>query len=237
MRLAGESITLGLQLPVELRPLQSTRNLTIMGPKNLFVAFVLAIALSAGIFLSVRMQSSSESPSAEQSSIFVLPAPSPLPAFALVDQRGEPADETVFDGYWNLVFFGFTHCPDVCPTTLQVLSAAKQELAAAGQSPLPRIVLVSVDPERDTPEVMAAYLAYFGDDNLGLTGSEEEIRKLTGALGIYFEKRPTDGDNYSVDHSAAVLIVDPDGNFYGLVSGPHQVENYVNDLPRVLGSR
>jgi len=111
------------------------------------------------------------------------------------------------------------------------------QLAAAGQAPLPRIVLVSVDPERDTPELLAEYLAYFGDDNLGITGSLEEIRKLTSALGIYFDKRPTADDNYSVDHSAAVLIIDPDGNFYGLVSGPHQVANYVNDLPPILGSR
>jgi len=210
-----------------------------MGPKNLFVAFVLAIALSAGIFLSVRMQSSTTPGSSpqEQTTAFVLPAPTPLPAFSLLDQHGEAVDETVFQGRWDLVFFGFTHCPDICPATLQVLATARNELAAAGQDPLPRIVLVSVDPERDTPESLAQYLAYFGDDNLGITGSEEEIRKLTTALGIFFEKRPTDGDSYTVDHSAAVLIVDPDGSFYGLFSGPHQVENYVNDLPQILGSR
>jgi protein SCO1/2 len=210
-----------------------------MGPRNLFVAIVLAIALSAGIFVALRTQAPSKTgplPAAE-SSAFVLPAPMPLPEFSLVDQRGESVDETVFEGQWDLVFFGFTHCPDICPATLQILSTAKDQLAAAGQAPLPRIVLVSVDPERDTPELLAEYLAYFGDDNLGITGSLEEIRKLTSALGIYFDKRPTDDDNYSVDHSAAVLIIDPDGNFYGLVSGPHQVASYVNDLPPILGSR
>ena len=203
-----------------------------MTPRHILVAIGLAATLAAGVFLALRMQTP-----AEPHSALVLPAPNPLPEFNLVDQHGNPADRSVFEGQWDLVFFGFTHCPDICPTTLQVLSTARAALEDQGQSPLPRIVLVSVDPERDTPEIMGKYVDYFGDGNLGITGSLEEIRKLTTGLGIYFEKQPGDGDDYVVDHSAAVLVIDPDGGFHALFGGPHVVENYVHDLPIIMGGK
>lgn len=200
-----------------------------MGPKNFIVAIVLAIALSAGIFLATRLQT----PAALHSA-FVLPAPAPLTEFSLVDQAGNTITGDSFRDHWNLLFFGFTHCPDICPATLQVLAAARSQLAAAGQAPLPRIVLVSVDPERDTPELMGKYVDYFGDGNLGITGSIDELKKLTSGLGIYFEKQPGQGDDYAVDHSAAVLLINPDGDFHALFSSPHTIENYVHDVPLIM---
>ncbi len=202
-----------------------------MGPKNFLVAIVLATALSAGIFFAVRMNQP-----AEPATAFVFPTPNALPEVSLLDQSGAPVTADTFRGHWNLVFFGFTHCPDICPATMQILAAAKKALADEGHEPLPRIVLVSVDPERDTPELMGRYVDYFGDGNLGITGDVDELIKLTSALGIYFEKQPSDDDNYVVDHSAAVLIVNPDGAFHALFSGPHLVENYVHDLPAIMAS-
>ncbi len=186
-------------------------------------------AVLAGAFLASRLQ-----PPATVAFATVLPDPNPVPSFSLLDQHGNAVDEHVFKGQWDLVFFGFTHCPDICPMTLQVLAAARQQLADAGQAPLPRIVLVSVDPERDTPELLGQYVDYFGDDNLGLTGSLEGVQQLADGLGIYFARQPADGDNYNVDHSAAVLVVDPNGGFHALFGGPHVVENYVHDLPIIL---
>ena len=200
-----------------------------MNPRYILVAILLAATLAAGIFVALRLQN----PAAPEFAL-VLPAPNKVPAFSLVDQHGKPADQSVFQGQWDLVFFGFTHCPDICPTTLQVLAAAKAALEEQGQSPLPRIVLVSVDPERDSPEIMAEYISYFGDGNLGITGTLEEVSKLTSGLGIYFKKQPSDGNNYNVDHSAAVLLINPDGGFHALFSGPHIVDNYVNDLPIIM---
>lgn len=202
-----------------------------MGPKNLFIAIIMAIALSMGIFLAVRMQSP-----AEPAAAFILPAPIPLPEFALVDQSGNAVTPDTFRNSWNLVFFGFTHCPDICPATLQILSAARKTLAENGQDPLPRIVLVSVDPARDTPELMAQYVDYFGDGNLGITGSLGEVKKLTSALGIFFEKQPGTEDNYSVDHSAAVLVVNPAGEFHALFGGSHEVQNFVDDVPLIMAA-
>ena len=203
-----------------------------MGPKNFVVAIVLAIALSAGIFVATRLQA----PPALNTA-FVLPAATPLPEFSLVDQAGSVVTRDSFRDRWDLVFFGFTHCPDICPATLQILAVARNELAAAGQEPLPRIVLVSVDPERDTPELMGKYVDYFGDGNLGITGSLDEIRKLTSGLGIYFEKQAGESDDYAVDHSAAVLVINPDGEFHALFSGPHIIENYVHDVPLIMEGR
>lgn len=202
-----------------------------MGPKNFLVAIVLATALSAGIFFAVRMNQP-----AEPATAFVLPAPTTLPDFSLLDQTGAPVTADSFRGHWNLLFFGFTHCPDICPATMQILATAKKALADEGQEPLPRIVLVSVDPERDTPELMGRYVDYFGSGNLGVTGDVDELLKLTSALGIYFEKQASGEDNYVVDHSAAVLVVNPNGEFHALFSGPHLVENYVHDLPAIMAS-
>jgi protein SCO1/2 len=203
-----------------------------MGPRNLLFALVLALALVAGVFVALR----SDTP-AEPVAALILPNPDPLPEFSLLDQNGNTIDRSVFTGQWDLVFFGFTHCPDICPATLQLLATARTALAEQGQEPLPRIVLVSVDPERDTPEVIGQYVGYFGDGNLGITGSLENISVLTTGLGIYFQKQATDGDNYLVDHSAAVLVIDPGGRFSALFSGPHSVQNFVHDLPIIINGK
>jgi len=203
-----------------------------MGPKNFLVAIVAAVALAVGIFAAVRLQAP-----AEYKAAFVLPAPTPLPEFSLIDQYGDVVNAETFRNRWSLVFFGFTHCPDICPATLQILATARKELEAAGQDPLPQIVLVSVDPERDGPEQLRKYVEYFGKDNLGVTGNIDELRKLTSGLGIYFEKQSGTGDDYAVDHSAAVLLMNSDGHFHALFSGQHDVENFVHDLPLLVAGR
>jgi protein SCO1/2 len=201
--------------------------------RNLIIAFVLGASLAAGIWLSTMQRRPPELATAT-----ILPATAAIPAFSLLDHKGNAIDENVFKGQWDLVFFGFTNCPDICPLTLQVLSSAKRKLAEDGHSPLPRIVLVSVDPERDTPDILDAYVSLFGDDNLGITGDIAELRKLTQGLGIYFEKRDADSDNenYSVDHAAAVIVIDAEGRFHSLFGGPHIIENFSHDLPLIMAN-
>jgi protein SCO1/2 len=203
-----------------------------MQPRNLLIGLVLGIAIAAGLTLALRDSTGQAVPRAAT----ILPAGNTLADFALLDQDGAPADKTVFEGQWDIVFFGFTHCPDICPATMTVLGQAKRQLAAQGQQPLPRVVLVSVDPERDTPEAMARYIAYFGDDNLGLTGELAEIRKLTDALGIFFEKAGGETAAYGVDHSTVVLVIDPRGRLKALFSAPHTVADLVHDLPLIMAS-
>ena len=200
--------------------------------RNLIAALVLGAAIAAGLALALRDGGESAVPLTAT----LLPAGNELPDFALLDQDGMPVDRSVFAGQWDVVFFGFTNCPDICPATMTVLGQARRELVSLGQEPLPRIVLVSVDPERDTPEAMARYIGYFGDGNLGLTGELEEIGKLTGALGIFFQKAGAEGDTYGVDHSTVVLVIDPQGRLKALFSAPHRVENLVHDLPLIMAS-
>ena len=207
-----------------------------MSFKNIIIAVVLGGALAGGIFVATLAGKPASTRSA-----FVLPILDDLPEFTLQDQSGELVNADTFRGQFDLVFFGFTHCPDVCPTTLQLLATARKQLLESGSDDLPRIVLVSVDPERDTPDLLSQYVNYFGDDNLGVTGDLSEIKKLTSALGIYFEKVPNsasdDSDNYTINHSAAVLVINPEGQFSALFSAPHKIEDYLHDLPIIMGDR
>ena len=198
------------------------------------VAFLAVAALAAGAVLSHVILKANRTVSAQTT---IYPTPRPLPDFCLTDHEGNAFCDDQLDDHWTLMFFGFTHCPDICPLTLQVLANAKQQLAASGHEPLPRIVLVSVDPERDTPGILGRYVKYFGADNLGITGELHELRKLTGGLGIFFEKSEQDGDNYGVDHSAVVIVINPDGRFQALFGAPHDANNFANDLPIIMGTQ
>lgn len=187
------------------------------------VAFLLLAAYGAGVlFLHGTVD--------EPTTATVLPAPMPLPDFSLTDHEGMPFGRNELLGSWQLLFFGFTHCPDICPATLQQLAVAKERLAEAGQD-FPEIILVSVDPERDTPAVLADYVGHFGAGIRGVTGSPQEIARLTAPLGIYHAKSGELDGNYGVDHSAVVLLIDASGQWHALFSAPHKVENFVHDVP------
>ena len=200
-----------------------------MGLRNTFIAIVAVCAIGTGAWLSYHLAVPPPAPSTAT----VLPVTTPLVDFELIDQDGKPVTADTFRGQWDLVFFGFVNCPDVCPLTLQVLASARNELAAQQES-MPRIVLVSVDPERDTPDVLKTYVDSFGDDILGVTGDLDELQKLTKGLGIFFAKSFLDDDSYTMDHSAVVLAINPDGEFEALFGAPHKIENFVHDLPIIM---
>ena len=200
--------------------------------KKLVVAVLLSAALGAGVLVNSVMTTSGE-----VSTATLLPIHNALPKLDLIDHDSRPVTADTFRGRWDLLFFGFTNCPDICPVTLQILATSVRRLQESGAETLPRIVFVSVDPERDTPEQLGQYLAHFGNDYLGVTGDLENIRTLTSALHIYFEKQTVDGDNYGVDHSAAVLVINPDGEFHAVFGAPHDVANYVHDLPIIMADR
>ena len=146
-----------------------------MRTRNLIAAAILGVAIVAGLGVALSMRELPETPMTAT----IVPPGDALPEFSLLNQHGDPVDREFFEGQWDLVFFGFTNCPDICPTTLQLLVRARDTLESAASQPLPRIVLGSVDPERDTPEVLARYTAAFGDGIVGLTGDLSEIETLT----------------------------------------------------------
>ena len=132
--------------------------------------------------------------------------------FRLVDQNGRAVDESLLKGKWSAVYFGFTFCPDVCPTTLQALAEAQQKLGPKAKDF--QVVLITVDPERDTPQALKTYLdnPAFPKGAIGLTGTPEQIAAAAKAYRVYYKKVGS-GDAYSVDHVAYTMLMDPKGRF------------------------
>ncbi len=136
--------------------------------------------------------------------------------FELIDQNGEPITEKAMAGKPAMVFFGFTHCPDVCPTTLLETATWLAELGEEGETIQP--FFITVDPERDTPEIMKAYVENFSDRVTGITGDPDKVAKLAEAWHVYNKKVPLDGGDYTMDHTASVFLVDSEGNFRGTIA-------------------
>lgn len=203
------------------------------GGKILVVPILLTL-LAAGLLLMRVL--SAPPPAPERAT--VLPEPMALPEFSLVDQDATAFTRDSFRDRWSLVFFGFTHCPDICPATLQQLAIARRRVAEADPgATLPDIVLVTVDPARDTSAALGAYVSAFGDGVIGVTGDPAELKRLADALGIYFSRSERDDGNYSVDHSAAVIVVNDDAEFHAVFSAPHDVDSLAADIPRIIAAR
>ena len=136
--------------------------------------------------------------------------------FTLVDTQGNPVDQTVFTGHPTMLFFGFTHCPEVCPTTMGEMAGWLEALGEEGNDV--HAYFVTVDPERDTPEVLRDYVGWASDRIAGLTGSPEEVAKAAKAWGVYYEKVPLEGGDYTMDHTASVFLLDENGEFQGTIA-------------------
>lgn len=143
----------------------------------------------------------------------------------LIDQDGNPFDSVRLEGKWTIMLFGFTFCPDICPTALADLN---RMVSSNGENPLSaeeladlQIVMVSVDPERDTPEVLNNYVKFFNEDFVGVTGNPHFIRKLAAELNIAYNKVPMEGEGeYTVDHSGNLVIINPRGHYHGFFRHP-----------------
>jgi len=170
-------------------------------------------------------------------SLLVLPEPRVIADFRLIDEQQQTFSLDDFKGHWSVLFFGFTHCPDICPNTLYQLKQARQEMLEAGKpSNPPDFYLVSVDPERDTPQKLNEYLAYFDPTFRGLTGDAAQLKALTFQLGVMYhiEDHGADDTEYTVDHSASLLLLNPAGKLHGVFPTPHNVETIVADLVKAI---
>jgi protein SCO1/2 len=150
------------------------------------------------------------------------PATSGIPAiggaFQLTDQNGRAVNQSMLAGKWSAVYFGYTYCPDECPTTLQMLGTVDRALAA-DRSRNFQVVFVTVDPERDTPSQLKLYLsnAVFPPGAIGLTGTAAQIAQVAGAYGVYYQKEG-DGPNYAMNHSSAIYLMNPKGGFDSVIA-------------------
>jgi protein SCO1/2 len=203
----------------------------------LLAVFVGIISAAAGISFWKVMQGP---PQPSDAILMTLPEPRVVADFALVDDEGQPFSLSRLQGHWSLLFFGFTHCPDVCPSALYDLSVIRKNL----QQDYPEkaenleILFISVDPERDTPEKLKSYVAYFDPAFTGVTGPQAQLAPLTMQLGIAYriEEHEPGNLNYNVDHTASILLVNPEGRLYGVFPAPHNSDPITAELAGVINS-
>lgn len=194
--------------------------------QSTWVWVVLAV-LAAGAGVWVAKRTSDQAP--QLTSGTWLPQPRPLPELSLTDQSGRPFTLESLKGHPTLVFFGFTHCPDVCPTTLAKLARVTKTANVPGL----KVLLVSVDPQRDTPEQLERYVHAFNPDFGAVTGKPEEIERVAKEFGVAVVKVDLAGGDYTVDHSAVVFLLNNQGQRVALFTPPFQIEPVAADLRNI----
>jgi protein SCO1 len=187
---------------------------------------ILCIALAGGLGLLAAQRYFTGGADAGRPSLQVVqlyPQPRALPQLELQQADGTPLPTSALAGHWTLVFIGFTQCPDVCPMTLTQLAQAQRRWEALPEATRPRVLFVSVDPERDTPQRLGDYAHAFHRDTLAATADLPTLERFTRALSMVFAKVPLRGDApagaYTIDHSASMAVLDPQGRMAGVVSG------------------
>ena len=193
---------------------------------NRTTAWILLVALAAGLgLLAARQWFGPHAPAQPQTrAVRLFPEPRTLPAYSLQQSDGTRLVPGELQGHWTLVFLGFTHCPDVCPTTLAELAVAQKQWEALPDSTRPRVLFVSVDPDRDTAIAAGEYAHAFHRDTLAATGDVPALEAFARSLTMVFMKSPAapgaPAVRYNVDHSATLAVLDPQGRMAGIVSPP-----------------
>ena len=159
-----------------------------------------------------------------------------LPEFELRDHNRQALRRADLSGKWSLIFFGYTHCPDICPASLQTMADMVRAIDDPDVANALRVYFVSVDPERDKPDVLASYVTYFNPDFVGATAEMEKLEALTRPLGIAhgFRNKVAGNPVYDVDHSASIVLVNPRAEFAGLFGAPHDAQAMARDMTRIV---
>jgi protein SCO1/2 len=163
-----------------------------------------------------RLMTESES---RANGLYLLEVPRDIGEFALVDHHGAVFDAGRLKGQWTVIFFGFTHCPDVCPTTLSELARLADQLEDS-EADATQVVMVTVDPARDTPDRLSEYVPYFNPDFIGVTGEFEQILTVAQRLNAPFRKVSAADGSYQMEHSANVVLMNPMGDYHGFFRAP-----------------
>jgi len=189
-----------------------------------------ALLLAAGLGVSlIRDMSRAPAPVSSSTGVAAVGGP-----FQLVDQDGRTVDQSILQGRWTAMFFGYTYCPDVCPATLSALKVVKERLGDEAKDL--QVVFVSIDPQRDTPAQLKTYLSSpaFPQPNVGLTGTPEQVATVAKAYRVYYARNGT-GDDYLMDHSSAIYLIGPDGKFRTLLSDSEGLDSLATGLASALG--
>ncbi len=199
----------------------------------LIISVLLAVIAGAGLNRLITNSNEVKPPSIQGA---IYSKARVLSNFNLVNQDSQKITKDNLLKQWSLVFIGYTHCPDVCPTTMGILKQTVNIMKKKGLTP-PKIIFITVDPQRDTVEVLKPYINYFNDEFMALTGSLEEIKNLSLQLNSIFQKSPgingkiTETD-YLMDHSSALMLINPQGNLQSVLTTPHTPENIINSIEK-----
>lgn len=210
---------------------------------NRTTVYVLVAALAAALgLLAAQFHFGKPAPAKwpQTQAVRLFDPPRELPAFSLRQSDGTRLVPGELKGHWTLVFLGFTHCPDICPTTLAQMAQAQKQWAAIPESTRPRVLFVSVDPERDTPDRIGEYAHAFHRDTLTATADLPALENFAKSLSMVFAKvAPADGapaDQYSVDHSATMAVLDPKGRMSGILQPPFDAKAIAADMAALTGA-
>lgn len=208
--------------------------------RNTGIVLAVALAAALGLLLAHKVFGPADAGKPAAGSILFYPTPRALPDFSLSQSDGTRLIPGELRGHWTLVFLGFTSCPDVCPTTLAELAGAQKQWETIPDSLRPRVLLVSVDPERDTPARLGEYAHAFHKDTLAATADVPSLERFATSLGLVFQKAPgkhfkTNPNDYSMDHSASIVVLDPEGRIAGLMRPPFNPQAIAEDLAKLTG--
>jgi len=198
------------------------------------IILVAALAVASGLWGMQHWMLRNEHARPQLQAVKLFDQPRVLPTFSLQQSDQTPLIPGELKGHWTLVFLGFTHCPDVCPTTLAQLAQAQKQWTALPDSIRPRVLFVSVDPDRDTPDAIGEYAHAFHRDTLAATADVPALEAFARSLSMVFMKVPapegTPPEQYSVDHSASLAVLDPQGRMAGVIVPPLDPKAIASDL-------
>lgn len=208
--------------------------MALTGVQKTVLVTVAAVALVIGVTVNKIMRPAPlNQAQLAQAGVFLFDAPRQIPDIQLTSAKGQDWGKTDLQGQWNLLFFGYTFCPDICPTTMAELRQLTHALPEEDREQL-QVTMVSVDPNRDTPEQMSSYLQFFDAGFAGATGDPAQLAKLAQALSIAYIEPDTSEANYLVDHSGQIVIVDPQGRYVGFIRPPLRPAELSQLLPRIM---
>ena len=199
-----------------------------------WLILVAALAAGGGLWLGGRMLGAASAPKLENAVLY--PQARDVPDFRLAQANGKPLTLQDWRGHWTVAYFGYTSCPDVCPTTLAALKQTWKELQQRGLAQQVQIDFISVDPERDTPEALGKYVAFFSPDFIAATGADDELTRLTRALGLVYSRGKDAKGNVEVDHSGSAVILDPQAHLVGMFRPPFSAPAIAGDLATLIGT-
>ncbi|MCW8855037.1 MAG: SCO family protein [Gammaproteobacteria bacterium] len=201
---------------------------------NFIIAGALALIIGLWFGLSSDIYKTENSKMPPAISGVILPVAKNISDFSLQDHNRQIYSKQNLKGKWSVLFLGYAQCPDVCPATLSIMKQVVRLLAEQGET-IPETVFVSVDPDRDTAEILAEYVSYFNSAFIGVTGEHNQLKKLAIGLSVFYQKSAgmsgdINADDYLMDHSAALMLINPEGSLQAFLTAPHDAKKIAESI-------